>query len=181
MGGTRNAPENASHREMETPDVKGRERKLPLVMKKIVQLFPPGVNGHHALSLVVEERGIGRENAKLMENQSALVNALDQYKSLSLAAKTSAQSGVSGTGGAAALLLVGRELRLESELVRVWGSVQGRRRRTENAKIDPVQHGVLGETGQAAQLHVGRGSETGSGNADLQPGNKMDMYDIIKI
>ena len=48
-----------------------------------------------------------------MENQSALVNVLDQYKSLSLAAKTSAQSGVSGTGGAAALLLVGWELRLE--------------------------------------------------------------------
>ena len=48
-----------------------------------------------------------------MENQSALVNVLDQYKSLSLAAKTSAQSGVSGTGGAAALLLVGKELRLE--------------------------------------------------------------------
>ena len=105
-----------------------------------------------------------------MENQFALVNVLDQYKSLSLAAKTSAQSGVSGTGGAAALLLVGRELRLELEHVRVWGSAQGRRGEKENAKKDPVQHGVLGETGQAAQLHVGRVSETGSGNADLQQG-----------
>ena len=91
-----------------------------------------------------------------MENQSALVNVLDQYKSLSLAAKTSAQSGVSGTGGAAALLLVGRELRLESELVRVWGSVRGRRRRRENAKKDPAQLGIHGETGQVAQLHAER-------------------------
>ena len=110
-----------------------------------------------------------------MENQFALVNVLDQYKSLSLAAKTSAQSGVSGTGGAAALLLVGRELRLELEHVRVWGSAQGRRGRSENAKKGLVQHGVHGETGQAAQLHVGRVSETGSGNADLQPGNKMTV------
>jgi hypothetical protein len=55
VGGTRNAPENASHREMETQDVRGRERKLQLAMKKIVQLFPPGVNGHLAPSLVVEE------------------------------------------------------------------------------------------------------------------------------
>ena len=59
--------------------------------------------------------------------------------------------------------------------MRVWGSVQGRRGRKEDAKKDPVQHGVLGETGQAAQLHVGRVSETGSGNADLQPGNKMTI------
>ena len=55
MGGTRNAPENASHREMGTLDARGRERKLHLAMKKIVQLFPPGVNGHHAPNLVVEE------------------------------------------------------------------------------------------------------------------------------
>ena len=65
--------------------------------------------------------------------------------------------------------------------MRVWGSVQGRRGRTENAKKDPVQHGVLGETGQAAQLHVGRVSETGSGNADLQPGNKLNSVDILNI
>ena len=58
----------------------------------------------------------------------------------------------------------------------MWESVQGRRGRTEDAKIDPVQHGVLGETGQAAQLHAGRGSETGSGNADLQPGIKSNIF-----
>lgn len=55
MGGTRSAAENASHREMETPDVRERERKLQLAMKKIVQHFPPGVSGHHAPSLVEEE------------------------------------------------------------------------------------------------------------------------------
>ena len=57
----------------------------------------------------------------------------------------------------------------------MWGSVQGRRGRKENAKKDLVQHGVLGETGQAAQLHAGKGSEIGSGNADLQRGNKIDF------
>ena len=55
MGGTRGAQENASHRDMGTPDVRGRERKLQLAMKKIVQPFHLGVNGHHVPSLVVEE------------------------------------------------------------------------------------------------------------------------------
>ena len=55
VGGTRNARENASHREMGTTDVRGRERKLQLATKKFALPFPPGVNGHHAPSLVVEE------------------------------------------------------------------------------------------------------------------------------
>ena len=63
----------------------------------------------------------------------------------------------------------------------MWGSAEGRRGRRENAKKDPVQHGVLGETGQAAQHRVGRVSETGSGNADLQPGKKSNIFGILKI
>ena len=55
MGGTKCAQGNALHREMETPDVRERERKLQLATKKLVQPFPPGVSGHHAQSLVVEE------------------------------------------------------------------------------------------------------------------------------
>jgi len=82
--------------------VMGRGRKLYLVMRKTVQPSHPGVTGPLALSLVVEESGIERGNARWMENQSVLVSALGQYKSMSLAAKTSAQNGRNGAGGAAA-------------------------------------------------------------------------------
>jgi len=80
----------------------GRGRKLYLVTRKTAQPSHPGVTGPRALSLVVEESEIERENARWMENQSVLVSALGQYKSLSLAAKTSARNGRNGAGGAAA-------------------------------------------------------------------------------
>ena len=109
-----------------------------------------------------------------MENQSVLANVLGQYKSLSLAAKTSVQNGVTGAGGAAALFPAGRELRQEPDPALVLGSVRGRKERKESAKRDPVLHGVHGVTGQAVQLHVGMVSETESGNVDhLQGENKI--------
>ena len=86
----------------------GRGRKLCLAMRKTVRPSHPGVTGPRALSLVVEESGIERGNARWMENQSVLVNALGQYKSLSLVAKTSVQNGETGADGAVALLAVGR-------------------------------------------------------------------------
>jgi len=82
--------------------VTGRGRRLYLAMKKTVRPSHRGVTGPRALSLVVEESGIERENARWMENQSVLVSALGQYKSLSLVAKTSARNGRNGAGGAAA-------------------------------------------------------------------------------
>ena len=78
-----------------------RGRKLCLAMRTNVRPSHHGVTGPHALSLVVEESGIERGNARWMENQSALVSALGQYKSLSLAAKTSARNGQNGAGGVA--------------------------------------------------------------------------------
>ena len=80
----------------------GKGRKLYFAMRKTVRLSLPGVTGPCALSLVVEESWIERGNARWMENQSVLVSALGQYKSLSRAAKTSAQNGRNGAGGAAA-------------------------------------------------------------------------------
>ena len=79
-----------------------RIKKKNLVMKKIVRHFLNGMTGHLVPSLVVEELETERGSVKLMESQSALVNVLVQYKSLSLARQSSAQSGVTGVGGAAA-------------------------------------------------------------------------------
>ena len=79
-----------------------KEKKLIPAMMRTVLTFLTGVIGAPALSHVVEESGTGRENARLMENLSVPVSALVQYKSLSLARQSSAQSGVTGVGGAAA-------------------------------------------------------------------------------
>ena len=147
-----------------------RMKKKNHVMKKIVRHFLYGATGHLVPSLVVEELETERGGVKLMESQSALVNVLVQYKSLSHVAKISVQNGVTGVGGAPAQYLVEKELKLGQGLVVSVKSVQEIKKKRENVKRSLVLCGVPGVSGQAVQFPVELVLGTGSGNVDHQQG-----------
>ena len=147
-----------------------RMKKKNHVTKKIVRPFLYGATGHLVPSLVVEELETEKDNVKLMENQSALVNVLVQYKSLSLVAKISVQNGVTGVGGAPAQYLVERELKLGQGLVVLVKNVQEMQKKKENVKRSLVLCGVPGVSGQVVQHPVVLVLGTGSGNVDPRQG-----------